>query len=135
MISAYFPPIARETRHTVVECGGELGSLVLWGRTSAQGTWEFQTVATDWAACTLEDDGSARGGPTRRESAWVSSWAQALELLDEQRWDSLVPGTIHPEFHEATLTQVTQRLLARNDERGWCLIKRWLTACGARQAA
>jgi hypothetical protein len=135
MISAYFPPLARETRHTVIECGGELGSLVLWGRTSAEGErWEFQTVATDWSGL-LEDDGSARVGPLRRESAWVSSWAQALELLDAQRWELFVPGTIHAEFHEATLAEVTRRLLARNDERGWGLIKRWLRACGARQAA
>jgi hypothetical protein len=135
MISSYFPPIARETRHTVIECGGELGSLVLWGRTGADGTWAFQTVATDWSVCTLEDDGSARGGPMRQESAWVSSWAQALELLDERQWELLVPGTIHPEFQEATLAEVTRRLLGRNDERGWCLIKRWLTAGGARRAA
>jgi hypothetical protein len=135
MISAYFPPIARETRETVIACGGALGSLVLWGRRSAAGTWAFQTVATDWSACTLDVAASVRGGPLRRESVWVSSWTEALELLDEQGWELLVPGTIHPEFHESILAEVTRRLLERDDDDGWIVIKRWVTVCGARQAA
>ncbi len=112
-----------------------MGSLVLWGRPSAAVKWEFQTVATDWSACKLDENGTGGWGPDRTESAWVPSWAEAIKFLDAQRWELLVPGLLHPEFHEATLAEVSRRLLERNDELGWRMMKQWRTACGTRKAA
>jgi len=125
MISAYFPPIPRESRQPLIECGAELGSLVLWGRPTAHDCWEFQTVSTDWTG----------SGPRRIESPWVTSWAEALALLDARCWELWVPGTVHPQFRNDALAAVTRRIQGRNDERALRMMDRWVTACGERKAA
>jgi hypothetical protein len=135
MICAYFPPIPREARQPIIECGAELGSLVLWGRTTAHAHWEFQTVSTDWMTCMLEAGEGAGSGPRRVESPWVASWAEALALLDERRWELWVPGTVHPQFRHDALAAVTHRIVERNDERAMRMLERWVTACGERKAA
>jgi hypothetical protein len=135
MIAAYFPPIAREARQPIIECGAELGSLVLWGRTTAHTHWEFQTVSTDWLTCMLDDGEPAGLGPSRIESQWVTSWADALALLDERRWELWVPGTVHAHFRADALAAVTRRLVERNDESAMRMMGRWIAACSERKAA
>jgi hypothetical protein len=129
MIAAYFPPILQESRQTIIECGGKLGSLVLWGRFGAHAAWEFQAVVTDWSVCALNDDEDGGAGPRRCESEWVFSWAAAVQLLDERRWEFLVPGTVHPEFRDETLAEVQRRLCDPSDERARWVRARWTAAC------
>lgn len=128
MIAAYYAPIAQGSRQTVIECGGELASLVLWGRRGGAVPWEFQTVVTDWSACALYDDGHAGHGPRRLESDWVSSWTAAVRLLGT-RWELLVPGTVHAEFRTATLAEVTRRLADSKQEGAKGIMARWAAAC------
>ncbi len=135
MISAYFAPIPREARQPIIECGAELGSLVLWGRTTTHSHWEFQTVTTDWLTCMLDDGEPTGSGPRRIESPWVTSWAEAVALLDERRWELLVPGTVHPQFRKDALAAVRRRNLECNDERALRMMERWIAACSERKAA
>jgi hypothetical protein len=128
MIAAYYPPIAHGSAQTVIECGGELASLVLWGRREGGAPWEFQTVMTDWSACDLYADGHAGQGPRRLESDWVSSWAAAVQLLGSS-WELLVPGTVHAEFRSATLTEVTRRLSGERRDDTKEIMMRWAAAC------
>ena len=128
MIAAYYPPIAQGSRETVIECGGELASVVLWGRRGGAVPWEFQTVMTDWSACARYDDGQAGQGPRRLESDWVSSWTAAVQLLGS-RWELLVPGTVHAEFRGATLAEVTRRLSECKPDRAKDIMGRWAAAC------
>ncbi len=92
-------------------------------------------MATDWMTCTLDDGEGAGSGPRRVESRWVTSWPEALALLDERGWELWVPGTVHPQFRNDALVAVTRRLFERNDERALRMVERWVTACGERKAA
>jgi len=134
MIASYFPPASQVARQPLLECGSELGSFVLWGHRRADESWEFQTVATDWAAC-LRDPEEGGAPPIRFESAWVDSWSKALALLDQREWEALVPGSVHGEFAEAVLSAVTRRLMGRHDERSRRHRERWTIACRPRRLA
>lgn len=118
----------------MLECGGELGSFVLWGHRRADASWQFQTVATDWAPC-LRDPEEGGAPPVRTESAWVSSWSEAIDLLDQRAWAHLIPGTVHAEFAEEVLDAVLQRLVGRQDDRSRRLRERWTRACRPRRLA
>ncbi len=135
MICAYFAPLPRDARQPIIECGAELGSLVLWGRTTAHSHWEFQTVSTDWWTCMLDDGEAVGSGPRRIESPWVTSWAEAVALLDGLCWESLVPGTVHPQFRNDALAAVTRRIVERNDDSAMRMMARWIAACSERKAA
>jgi len=134
MIACYFPAASQVARQPLLECGSELGSFVLWGHRLADGSWAFQTVATDWAAC-LRDPEEGGSPPTRIESTWVSSWVEAMGLLDQRPWESLIPGTVHAEFAEAVFSAVMRRLMGRHDERARRLRERWTLACRPRRLA
>lgn len=131
MIASYFPAASQIARHALLECGGELGSFVLWGQRRAE-SWQFQTVATDWAPClrALPAGGAA---PLRTESPWVCSWSAALDLLDQRPWENLIPGTVHASFAEPVLAAVLQRLAGRQDERARRQRERWTFACRPRR--
>jgi hypothetical protein len=134
MIAAFFPAASQVARQPLLECGAELSSFVLWGHRLAVASWQFQTIATDWAPC-LRDPEEGGSPPTRSESAWVSSWAEALELLAQRPWESLIPGAVHAEFADEVLAAVMRRLAGQEDERARRLRERWTLACSARSFA
>jgi hypothetical protein len=134
MIASYFPVASQVAREPLLECGSALSSFVLWGHRRADDSWEFQTVATDWAAC-LRDPQAAGSPPTRIESPWVWSWSEAMDLLDQRPWENLIAGAVHAEFAEEVLCAVARRLIGRRDERAWLLRERWTRACRPRSVA
>ena len=134
MIAAFFPAASQLARQPLLECGAELSSFVLWGHRLVDASWQFQTIATDWAPC-LRDPEEGGSPPTRSESAWVSSWAEALELLAQRPWESLIPGAVHAEFADEVFAAVMRRLAGQEDERARRLRERWTLACSARSFA
>lgn len=73
--------------------------------------------------------------PPAPDPVWVNSWGEAIALLDRNSWAQLVPLSVHPEFREEVLIEVTRRLLNEPSERNERQMDRWLTICNALNGA
>jgi hypothetical protein len=117
----------------IVHVGAEGGDVKLVGRRTMEGSWEFRQITNDssWAMLEEEMDPNPPPEPT---PIWVSTWGEAMALLDRYPWAQLYPLSVHAEFRADVLVEVTQRLLdgpvTRRDQR----MAQWLTVCGGRQA-
>ena len=87
---------------TIVEIGGEGGSIRLQGRRGAAGAWQFR-LGTNEAALY---DMLGEEPPPPKEVPWVSSWDEALALLDRYPWPLLYPLQVHAEFKEAVFAAI-----------------------------
>jgi hypothetical protein len=86
----------------IVKVGGEGGSVALYGLRSKTG-WLFSLG--------LIDPATAFPGktPAKGETKVVSSWPEALQLLDQYPWHRLYPVLVHPEFRADTLNAYIAR--------------------------
>ena len=87
---------------TVVEIGGEGGSITLEGRRDSHGRWQFRLATNEAALYDMLGEDS----PPPVEAPWVSSWNEALALLDRYPWPLLSPEAVHPEFIDAVFAAV-----------------------------
>jgi len=89
----------------ILEVGLDGGAVALEGRRRPRGRWEFRIVQ-DWGtAWELIDE-----APTsRRPGLWMSSWKEALAVLDEGPWTKMVPLVVHPEFAERIAEEFFER--------------------------
>jgi hypothetical protein len=89
----------------VARIGADGGNLTLIGQ-KIEGTWRFRLQTNDCSAGFLDEDDAA-GLPTgATASPWVSTWADAVALLDRYPWAELYPLTVHPEFREQVWKEV-----------------------------
>jgi hypothetical protein len=115
----------------IVHVGAEGGGVKLVGRRIAKCGWEFRRITNDssWAMLDEEMDPNPPSAPT---PIWVSTWGEAMALLDRYPWAQLYPLAVHAEFQADVLVEVTYRLLdgpvTRPDQR----MAQWLTVCGNR---
>ena len=120
------PSGAEET--VIVSVGAEGGGVELLGRRRAGDAWEFRRVMNDssWAMLDEEIDHDR----TVVIPAWVSTWDEAVLLLDRTPWAQPRPLAVHPAFRADVLVEVTRRLRdappTRRDER----MAQWLAVCG-----
>jgi hypothetical protein len=102
----------------IVEVGGEGGSVTLLGRRGEDLQWQFHRTSTDssWSMLDEEEgcDTSSRPAP---EPVWVGSWTEAIALLDRNPWAQLVPLSVHVDFRQEVLIEVTRGLLAEPSSR------------------
>ena len=101
---------------TIVEIGGEGGSITLEGHRDSHGQWQFR-MATNEAALY---DMLGEDPPPPVEAPWVSSWDEALALLDRYPWPLLSPEAVHPEFRDAVFAAV-----AAHRKGGPDAVERW----------
>ena len=100
--------------------GGEGGSIKLYGVRTNDG-WLYQKDMVDQTPLMLDDK------EIRHSSAFTSSWKEALELLDRNRWQRLSPIRVHPEFRQAIWAAVQQRYTGDDPEED---LERWRDRCG-----
>ena len=87
---------------TIVKIGAEGGSITLEGRRDAAHGWQFRLATNERA---MWDMLGEKPSP-QEEGPWVSSWKEALTLLERYPWPRLHPLVVHPEFREAVLTAI-----------------------------
>ena len=107
--------IGMEQSEVIVEIGAEGGSLALYGIRTKLG-WIFSREVVDQSLLFIDE------GPTiQNNSKIVSSWPEALELLDRYPWPQLYPIEVHPEFRMMVLDAVIERNKAKGDAKspGW----------------
>jgi len=104
-----------EQSEVIVEIGGEGGSLAIYGIRTKLG-WIFSREVVDQSLLFIDE------GPTiQHSSKIVSSWPEALELLDRYPWPQLCPIKVHPEFRKMVLDAVLERNKAKGNAKspGW----------------
>ena len=110
----------------IVQVAAEGGGVTLIGRRTEAGVWKFKRTSLDHTNQLLDESEP----PLRGESEWVSSWDEAVRLLDKYPWASLYPRTVHPEFADRILVEATRRLLAKHDRYAAKALDRWAAICG-----
>lgn len=95
---------------TILELGGEGGSLTLFGNINAVGQWHFWTNTDETSYLELLDEEDLRGlGSLTSTSESVASLPEAVVLLDKYPWYQLTPLQVHPNFRNAILDEVKKR--------------------------
>jgi hypothetical protein len=103
---------------TILEIRAEGGSLTIVG-IKADNAWRFRLVRNECAHFDLLNEEDRAGLVFYEESDWVSSWDQALELLNEwPLWHRLHPEHVHPEFR-ARVWQAVQSRSSRQRPSSW----------------
>ncbi len=124
----------------IVSVGAEGGGVKLLGRRGMEGSWEFSRVTNDcwWI---LEEE-ELDSNPPVSVPKWVSTWDEAVTLLDRYPWAQLHPLVVHAEFRAEVLVEVTRRLLEAPVKRHHDLAKRchelmaqWLAVCSGEPRA
>ena len=112
----------------IVHVGGEGGGIKLFGRRGANMQWEFRRTSSDssWAMLDEELDPNPPPPPA---PIWVPTWNEAIALLDRNPWAQLVPLSVHKDFRDEVLFEVTRRLLAEPSTRAESQMDRWLRVC------
>lgn len=99
-----------KVRETILEVGGEGGSIVLSRERDAGGAWKFRMGSEESAAYDmLSDEDRAGLGPAVAEPGVVHSFPEGLALLDTYPWFRLFPLQVHPEYRDAILDAVKER--------------------------
>jgi hypothetical protein len=121
---------AMKSPEVIVSVGAEGGSITLFGLKDLQNNWKFARGVDDQTPTLLtREDG---GGPAiNHESGWVSTWPEAMALLDRYPWAMLSGREVHPEFRERVWVEVNQRLQAK-DAHSDSARERWARACRAK---
>jgi hypothetical protein len=90
-----------------VRVGAEAGDLTLYGARTGNG-WLFKLNVCDCTPLLLDDDEA--GPATQQRSSPVTSWADAIALLDRYPWAKLHPRAVHAEFRQKVWSEVQRRL-------------------------
>jgi hypothetical protein len=111
----------------ILQVGGEGGAITLFGRRNASQEWEFRRASSDSSG--MLDEEMDPNPPPAPAPVWVKTWNEAVALLDRNPWAQLVPLSVHVDFREEVLVEVTRRLLAEPSTRNERQMERWLDAC------
>lgn len=105
----------------IVEAGAEGGGITLYGQRNGRG-WLFSRHLVDHTGAMLED-------PVwiEHDSEVVSTWEEAINLLEEYEFNHLHPLQVHPEFQDRVLREVLSRNRRSRDTH--CQ-ENWYKACG-----
>ena len=82
---------------TILEVGGEGGSITLYGIRTETG-WLFSREVIDQSPELIDE------AAIQHESKTVTSWPAALELMSRYPWMHLYPLKVHPEFRSLVFT-------------------------------
>lgn len=111
---------------TVLEVGGEGGSMRLNGRQLKNGQWIFTRVTNEGTLKDFlsEEDQHLLSLAIKEESKVVVGWDQGIRLMNSA-WPMLFPLKVHPAFGEAVwaaLLQVSKKGLRSFHLRDWAVM-------------
>jgi hypothetical protein len=97
----------------ILRLGSEGGRSTLYGIQTGSG-WEFSFETYDCTPLFLNEEDLADLPPEYQKpilerSASVTSWEEALALLDRRPWENLYPEFVHPEFRRQVWDAIESR--------------------------
>ena len=113
----------------IVEIGAVGGSITLFGQKHVAGSWQFSRAVGDQTPTFLNAADGA-GDSFEHTSGWVSSWDEAIDLLDEYPWALLGGLRVHPDFRDRVWAAVLKRLASQLEARVTRPKERWARVCG-----
>ena len=90
------------TNEIILHVAAEGGGITLYGLRNGMG-WLFSREVIDQTPELLDEPW------IQHESEVVSTWQDALELLDKYPWYCLCPPVVHPKFRQALYAAVISR--------------------------
>ena len=96
----------------ILKVGAEGGSITILGSESPSGDWSFCFERNEAAiADLLSEEDLAGFGPEDfyHRSDFVSTFDEALDLIDRYPWHKLWPLEVRPKFHDRVFAAVKQR--------------------------
>ncbi|MBE3118752.1 MAG: hypothetical protein IMZ50_08355 [Candidatus Atribacteria bacterium] len=123
-----------QTPETVVKIGVEGGSLTLTRARSRAGDWQFLVTEDEGTLLDfLSEEERGKFGDGLSELGPVSTWEEALVLLDRHLWTQWYPLVVHEDFRATVWTAVVERQRAqeKDAEPWWQTISmnRWRSLC------
>jgi hypothetical protein len=98
------------TRETILNVGGEGGSLTLRRERMADESWRFSAALNEMAIYeSLPEEDRGTPGDYLQQSGYVESLEEALKILDKYPWFRLYPRNVHPEFFDTIMSEVRKR--------------------------
>jgi hypothetical protein len=126
-------PAATSDEVVIVRVGAEGGDVSLVGRRNPESHWEFRRVVNDSSWSVLEEE-ELKPNRLATVPTWVSSWGEAMGLLDRYPWAELRPLAVRAEFRADVLVEVTRRLLEAPATRRDLRMAQWLAVCDGQPA-
>jgi len=117
------------TPELIVGVSAEGGAITLFGQKGSNGAWQFSRGVNDHTPTLLSDE-EGKGWPINHTSSWVSSWPEALALLNRYPWEMLRGTAVHPDFRKQVWAEVSRRLQDKSGARSDSARERWAGVCG-----
>lgn len=102
-------PKTKEQGEVILQVGCEGASLTIIRERNITGDWQFLSERNEVAIYDLLSEEDRSGFIACERSGYVSSFDEALRLLDHYRWFRLYPLEVHPDFLDHVLLEVTKR--------------------------
>ncbi|MGA9060479.1 MAG: hypothetical protein WB341_02325 [Terracidiphilus sp.] len=103
------PVSAAESRDAVLEVGFEGGSITLF-RERVGESWAFRIETNEVAALDMLSEEDREGILPRSKTALATTFQAALDALDKYPWVRAHPLRVHPEYKDAILAAVCERI-------------------------
>ena len=110
----------------LLEVGGEGGDIGLFGFQTPEGEWRFFRETNEHALMDLLSPEEAEGLELSSKSETVSSWEEAVRIMDRYPWPTLYPLYVHPAFVDLVMSELTAR---QQRPRGRIDLRRWTEVC------
>jgi hypothetical protein len=110
-----------QQNEVILRAAAEGGGITLYG-VRTDGGWLFSREVIDQTSTLLDEPG------IEHRTNVVTTWEEALSLLDRYQWQRFAAIEVHPEFRDLVFEAV---LLRSGDGRGlseWCM-ERWEEYC------
>jgi hypothetical protein len=99
----------RDDQELVLRVGAAGGSLSVWSVSAKDGTRSFLVKQKESTLMALTDKADAAGLKFKSETGLLSSFDDALNVLDRLPWHRLYPLFVHQDFIDPVLTAVAKR--------------------------
>jgi hypothetical protein len=112
----------------LVSIGAEGGFIAIYGDVSDAAHPRYRVVVVDQTLTFLNDEEG--GAQIRKDSGWLSSWADVMKALDRYPWPHLACMSVDPSV-APEIWKALQEYVGRADRPiRESAMQRWREACG-----
>jgi len=113
----------------LVSIGAEGGAITLYGDLSDPGHPRYRVVLADGTLTFLE--GEEGGTGIRKDSGWLSTWPEAIQVLDCYPWPHLACLHVDPTVASAIWNALENYIRRTERPIRESALRRWREACGS----